>query len=189
MRKRISILLGIGLTFVLAYGVIGSGATFTATASASQTLTVGQLTLRISSTTPGSTFVGDTLVCPAFTVVTASGPGTTGGVGPACNIKIESIGNIAPSQVNVIMTAATDGTHLNRYGVFPTGFPTTAGHTEGAFFALGTTAQQIGHFFATELPGTINLPLDWGESVGPLALDNADMGTTVVVSYSIQAFQ
>lgn len=189
MRKRIALLLGISLTFVMAYGVLGSGATFTATAAASQTLTVGQMTLKLSSSTPGAGFDGNTLVCPTFVVLTASGPGTTGGVGPQCNLKVESIGQITPAQVNVLMTAATNGSHLSRYGLFPTGFPTGPGHTEGAFFTLATTQQQIGHFFASELPGTMDLPLDWGESVNNLALDNADMGTTVVVSYSIEAFQ
>jgi len=189
VRKRIALLLGICLTFVMAYGVLGSGATFTATAAATQTLTVGNMTLQLSSSTVGSYFDGSTLVCPSFTVVTASGPGTTGQPGPQCNLKIESTGSIVPAEVDVKMSAATNGTHLSRYGLFPTGFPTTAGHTEGAFFFLATGSQQIGHFFGFELPGTINLPLDWGESVGALALDNADMGTTVVVSYSIEAFQ
>jgi hypothetical protein len=189
MRKRITILLGIGLTFVLAFGVIGSGAFFTTSAGASQTLTVGQMTLEINSGTPGAYFDGATLVCPPFTVVTSSGPGTTGGTGPACDISVKSTGSISPSQVNVIMTATTNGTHLARYGLFPTGFPVGPGHTEGAFFILKTTPQTVGHWFGFELPGLVHLPLDWGLTVGNAELDNADMGTTVHVSYSFEAQQ
>ena len=189
MRKRIALLLGIGLTFVMAFGVIGSGALFTTSAGVSQTLTVGQMTLEINSSTPGAYFDGATLVCPPFTVVTSSGPNTTGGTGPACDISVKSTGSITPSQVNVLMTATTDGTHLDRYGLFPSGFPTGPGHTEGAFFTLKTDQQQIGHLFGFELPGLVHLPLDSGLSVGNSELDNADMGTTVHVSYSFEAQQ
>jgi hypothetical protein len=188
MRKRLAILLALSLSTVMAYGIIGTGATFTASAGASQTLTVGQMTLKISSTTAGAYWDGPTLVCPAYHIVTASGPY---GSDPACDIKIESVGDIAPSQVNVLMTATTDGSHLARYSVAPVGIHLGDGPlpgSDGPAFTLATSSQQIGYAFGVELPKVVSLPLSWGEYAGPDALDNADMGTTVIVSYSFQAF-
>jgi hypothetical protein len=177
VRKRIAFLLGIGLTFVMAFGVIGSGATFTATTSASQTLTVGQMTIVLSSTTPGATFVGDVLVCPAVAIITASGLDPVG-----CNFSIASTGSIAPAQVNVNMTASVDGGQ--KYGIAPTGLTSGA-----AFYWLKTTPQTIGHAFGNQLPANVSVPISWGEFAGNDSLDNTDMGKTIVVSYSIEAFQ
>ena len=177
MRKRFAILLGLSMTFVLAYGVIGSGATFTATASASQTINVGQMTLVLSSTTPGATFVGDVLVCPALTIITASGLDPVG-----CNFKIASTGSITPAQVNVKMSASIDGG--TKFGIAPTGIFGSA-----LFVYLHTTQQTLGHVFGNQLPATVNVPVSWGEYAGPDSLDNTDMGKTIVISYSIEAFQ
>lgn len=176
MRKRISILLGLALTFVLAYGVIGSGATFTATAAASQTINVGQMTIVLSSTTAGATFVGDVLVCPAVTIITASGLDPVG-----CNFTIQSTGTIVPSQVNVLMTASVNGGL--RYGIAPTGL-----FGGSLFYWLTTSPQTIGHLIGNQVPATVNVPVYWGEYAGE-ALDNDNMGQTIVISYSIEAFQ
>jgi len=177
VRKPIVFLLGIGLTFVMAYGVIGSGATFTASAGVSQTLTVGQMTLQLSSTTPNAYFDGATLVCPAIAITTASGLDPVG-----CNFKVESTGSITPSQVNFFMSASVDGGQ--KYGIAPTGLLGSAG-----FYFLQTAQQTIGHVFGNALPAVVNVPVSWGEYAGPLALDNTDMGKVIVISYSIEAFQ
>jgi predicted ribosomally synthesized peptide with SipW-like signal peptide len=167
---------------------IGAGvaATFTDQATASQTITVGALDIQLSSTTPGATVSpdGDTLTCPPLAINTASGLDPIG-----CTITVTSVGTITPAQVNVTMTAATDGAALSRFGITPTGFPTGVGHTEPGFFTLSTSPQQIGHFFMTELPGTFSVPVSWGEYAGPAALDNGDMGKTVVVTYTVDAWQ
>jgi hypothetical protein len=177
MRKRIALLLGIGLTFVMAFGVIGSGATFTASAGVSQTLTVGQMTLQLSSTTPGATFNGNDLVCPTVVITTASGLDPVG-----CNFKVESTGNITPAQVNFLMSATVDGG--TKFGISPTGLQGSA-----LFYYLHTSQQTIGHAFGINLPAVVNSPVSWGEYAGNDSLDNTDMGKTIVITYSIQAFQ
>ncbi len=192
MHKKLSILFAAALTAILAYGAIGSGAYFTASAGASQTLTVGRMTIQLTALTPGSYWDGATLVCPAFKVTTASGPGDTGLPGPACDVKVESTGDISPSQINVDMTATTNGPHLDRYAITPTGMHPGNGPIpgpDGPTFWLSTSAQQIGYMFGNELPATIHLPLDWGLSVGDKDLDNDDQGTTVQAFYTFAAQQ
>ena len=96
-----------------------------------------------------------------------------------------SVGSIPPSQVTVTVSAATNGAHLDRFGITPGGFPATQ---SALFLNLSTTSQTVGHLFGTQLPKTIDVPLTWGEYASPLSLDNQDMGKWVQVSYTFAAF-
>ncbi len=123
-----------------------------------------------------STNNGRTLTCPAIHIVTASGLADT------CTFKIVSAGDILPSQVTVTMSASTSGADLSKFGIAPTGLLGSA-----LFYTLKTTGQTVGHVFGPGLPATVAVPVSWGEYASDFALDNADMGQSVTISYTIVA--
>jgi predicted ribosomally synthesized peptide with SipW-like signal peptide len=167
----------------LALGLIGAGvaATFTDDATASQTATVGVMDIQLDSSTAGATLStdGDTLTCPAIHITTASGMDLVG-----CNVQIKSMGDIQPAQVTVKVQATITNGDLGKFGIAPTGL-------QGGqlFYWLSNSQQTIGHVFGNQLPANVNVPLSWGEYAGPEALDNDEMGASVVVTYSIESFQ
>jgi hypothetical protein len=177
MRKRVTILLALALGAVLAFGIIGTGAEFVFNGSASQTINVGSLQLELDSDTPGATVSGNTVTCPAI-LVTQSSSSFSGG--PVCNIKVRSIGTVPALNLSVFMSAATDGAHLDRFAVSATGV------TPGGAHVLTTGSTPIG--VATAFPASIDMETSWGYAAAAgsgLALDNNDMGKTVVVTYSL----
>jgi hypothetical protein len=180
--RKFAGLLAVG---VLGVGLLGAGlsATFTDQATARQDVQVGIMDIQLEGVTPGSSWDGQTLVCPPVLVDNAYGAGMSGAPIVGCSFKVVAAGNIPPSQVNISMVASTNGAHLDRFGVTPSGFHVVG----GPFFWLSTGPQPLGHIFGNELPATVNVPVDWGENAGALSLDNDDMGKWVVVSYTIDA--
>ena len=177
MRKRLAILLALCLTAIMTFGVIGSSAEFVFNGSASQTITVGSLELQLDSTTPGATVNGNTLTCPAILVTSSS---SDWGGGPVCNITVRSVGTVPAKNLSFSMQAATNGAHLDRFAV------SASGVTPGGAFVLKTTSQSIG--VATSFPASVNMETSWGyanAASSTIALDNDDMGKTVVVSYTL----
>jgi hypothetical protein len=174
----------------LTVGMVGAGlaATFTDSGVATERIDIGIMSIRLASDNGTVNAEGTQVTCPAVFVDNAYGNGFTGTEVPPCNVRVVSDGSITPSQVDVVMQAETDGAHLERFGVAPTGFPTGPGHTEAGFFWLSASEQTIGHFFGNELPGSLSLRLDWGEGAGAVSLDNDDMGRWIVVTYEIEAF-
>jgi hypothetical protein len=185
LRKRIALLLGIGLTFIMAFGVLGSGAGLTFTGTASQTLTVGQMTIEVTSTTPGATVVmtatGPQVNCPAFFISTSSSPFPTGG--PTCNVTLNSTGTIAPLNLSVLMQSTTTGANLGSFQVSPTGLPGMTPKTLSAgLTSLGIASPPV-------FPVSIDLPIAWGWPAGLDDLTNSDMGKAVTVSYQFNIAQ
>jgi hypothetical protein len=181
VRKRISILLILTLSAIMAYGVIGSGAEFVYNGSASQTFTVGSLEITLNSSTPGATVNGNTVTCPAILITESSSPWTGG---PVCNITATSTGSIGALNFSVFMSAATNGAHLDRFAVTATGL-------------LGSTPKVLSNVsapmgVATSFPVSVDLETSWGYAAAAgsgIALDNNDMGKTVVVSYTLTVAQ
>jgi hypothetical protein len=180
--RKFAGLLAVG---AMGVGLLGAGlsATFTDQATARQDVSVGVMDIQLEGVTAGSSWDGQTLVCPPVFVDNASGAGNSGAPIVGCSFRIVSAGGIPPSQVNIKMTATTNGAHLDRFGITPTGL-----HTNALFFNLSTNTQTIGHVFGNELPATISVPVDWGLNASGSELDNDDMGKWVQVSYSIEAF-
>jgi hypothetical protein len=108
VRKRISIILGLALTAIMAYGVVGSGASFTDTGAVYQDVTFGAMQLRISSTTEGAVISGDgkTLVCPDLEVTNSD----LSFYPSACKFRIESVGGVVARLITVhATTSSSDG--------------------------------------------------------------------------------
>jgi hypothetical protein len=173
MRKRLAVLLALCLTAIMTFGVISSAASFSFTSYAQQTLTVGQMTLKISSPTGGAHFVGDTLVCPDVLVLKSTGMDPVG-----CQIKVESIGSITPSKVTMTASAVTDGADMTKFMVQ---------HDNGvgwASFPGGSWASVNGIVDTTSVfPSTALEQVYW------TGLTNADQGKTVVVTYTFAAVE
>jgi hypothetical protein len=123
MRTRFALILALCLTAIMAYGVIGSGATFTSAASGGQTITVGSMKLKL--TTDNGTWNDDgTVTCPPVSVL------TTSGAGPECDITIAIVGGIVPSLVTVT-PSQSGATEASKFAVFNKAgakFPISAGH-------------------------------------------------------------
>ena len=56
----------------------------------------------------------------------------------------------------------------------------------GPLAYLGTTSQTLYTFTGAQLPATVNPGVVWGTNAGT-DLDNSDMGTTIVVTYTVVA--
>lgn len=179
---------GLLVAFGLVVGLIGgAGATFLDTATASQQINVGTFGISLDSSTPGALVSADgkTLTCPAVPVLNSAGPTLDGGPWVKCNLQIKSTGTIKPAQVSLKMAAAaTVGTPtLAHFGIEFTGPGATAG-----FFFLKTSSQTLANTFT--LPASYDANVDWGQFVGNGdGLDNGDLGATIVVTYSVEAFQ
>jgi hypothetical protein len=163
--------------FSLAAVLMGAGAAVPvrANGAAPHVLADAQLTLKLTSTTPGVTFIGNTLVCPAVEIATSSGRD------PApCEFTIESTGGIQPDSVEVTMTAAgitPAEASARKFAIEP---------RPRALVYLRTAPQTIYRFTGAQLPATVEPGVVWGTGAGT-ALDNSDLGTTIVVTYSVVA--
>jgi hypothetical protein len=153
----------------------GVGTAPRANGAAPHILTNGQMTLRLTSTMPGVTFTGSTLVCPPMLITTSSGVNQT-----ACEFTIESTGSIVPGTIAVNMTVS---------GITPaqvSGHKFAIDPNPGLLVYLATTSQTIYAFTGAQLPVTVDPGVAWGANVG-YALDNSDLGATILVTYTVVA--
>jgi hypothetical protein len=139
------------------------------------TITQGQMTLQLTSTMPGATFNGDTLVCPPMLITVSSGDSPAG-----CEFTISSTGTVAPSSVTVTMTVSgitPAQAAARKFAIAP---------GPGLLAYPGTSSQTIYTFTGAQLPATVRPGVVWGANAGG-ELDNSDLGATVVVTYTVVA--
>jgi hypothetical protein len=153
----------------------GAGASSVSDRHVSQIVTNGQMSLRLTSTTPGVTFDGRTLICPPMLITTSSGTNRA-----ACRFTIESIGSITPATVSIDMSvtgisAAQVSGH--KFAVDP---------NPGPLVYLRKTPQTLYTLAGGQLPVTVDPAVAWGASAGS-ALDNSDLGATIVIAYNVVA--
>lgn len=167
MRKRLALILAVCVTAIMAYGVIGSGATFTSSASGGQTISVGSMTLKLTSDN-GTVNDDGTLACPPVAVLTASGTGAV------CDVTIAVEGGIVPSLVT-ITPSQTGAKEADKFAVFNkagASFPISAGH----FVYIPTAPGQ-------SLPLAEQFHVEW------TGLGNASMGNVITLTLAIDAQQ
>jgi hypothetical protein len=139
-------------------------------------ITQGQMTLQLTSTMPGATFNGDTLVCPPMLITVSSGDNPAG-----CEFTISSIGTVPPSSLTVTMAVSGMSpaqANADEFAIVP---------RPGTLIHFQTTGQTIYSFTGADLPVTINPGLAWGLNAGGVALDNSDLGASFVVTYTVVA--
>jgi hypothetical protein len=173
VRKLVTALILLGLSVVL----MGAGvaASVPANGAGPQILTDSGLTLQLTSSMPGVTFSGNTLVCPITFITTVSGLD-----GAACSFTISSTGTIQPDSVVVTMTASgitTAQVAAHKFAIAP---------QPGQLVYLETTSQTLYTFTGTQLPVTVDPGVAWGANAGT-PLDNGDMGSSIVVTYTVVA--
>jgi hypothetical protein len=138
-------------------------------------LTVGQMTLRLTSTMPGVTFDGNTLECPPVLITTSSGANLT-----ACQFTISSTGAVQPGSVAVSMTVrgiTAAEASADKFAIDP---------QPGPLVHFEATSQTLYTFTGGQLPVTVNPGVVWGANAGA-ALDNSDMGAMIGVTYTVIA--
>jgi hypothetical protein len=137
--------------------------------------TASGLTLKLTSSTPGVIFIGNSIICPPLQIMASSGINQA-----ACEFKIESTGAVAPGSLGVIMTVS---------GISPA---QAAAHKfaidpqPGPLVHFGTTSQTLYILTGADLPVTVNPGVVWGANSGS-ELDNSDLGSTIVVAYTVVA--
>jgi hypothetical protein len=161
----------------LAVVIMGAGVAASANpdGAAPHVFTDSGMTLQLTSTTPGVTFSGSTLVCPPMLITTSSGANLA-----ACEFTISSTGAVAPSSLAVNMTASgitPAQVAAHKFAISP---------QPGPLAYLGTTSQTLYTFTGAQLPATVNPGVVWGANAGT-GLDNSDMGSTIVVTYTVVA--
>jgi hypothetical protein len=173
VRKIATPVVMLGLALVLMGAEVA--ATAPADGAGSNTITEGQMTLQLTSSMPGVTFSGNTLVCPPMLITTSSGENLA-----ACEFTISSIGAVAPSTVAVTMTMAgitPAEAAADKFAIAP---------QPGPLVYPGTSSQTIYTFTGAQLPATVNPGVVWGANAGT-ALDNSDLSATIVVTYTVVA--
>ncbi len=173
MGKLAKPLVLVGLA-VLLMGA-GVGTPPASTGQVSQILADGQMSLRLTSTAPGVTFDGRTLICPPMLILTSSGVNSA-----ACKFTIESTGTITPATVSIDMSVtgiSAGQVSGHKFAIDP---------NPGPLVYLRTTSQLLYTFTGAQLPVTVDPALAWGVNVGS-ALDNSDLGAMIVVSYTVVA--
>ena len=133
------------------------------------------MTLQLTSSMPGVTFSGNTLVCPPMLITTSSGENLA-----ACEFTISSTGAVAPSSLAVTMTVSgitPAQAAANKFAIAP---------QPGPLAYFGTTSQTIYTLTGAQLPATVNPGVVWGANAGS-ELDNSDLGATIVVTYTVVA--
>ena len=133
-------------------GVAASGP---ADGAGSHVFTDSGLTLQLTSSMPGVTFSGNTLVCPPMLITTSSGENLA-----ACEFTISSIGAVAPSTVVVTMTMAgitPAEVAADKFAIAP---------QPGPLVYPGTSSQTIYTFTGAQLPATVNPGVVWGANAG-----------------------
>lgn len=173
MRKLAAPFLTLGLAVVLTGAAVAASAP--ADRMAPHVFTDGVLTLQLTPAMPGITFSGDTLVCPPLLIMTSSGQNLA-----ACKFKISSIGAVAPSSLAVTMTVSgitPSQAAADKFAVAP---------SPGPLVHFQTTSQTLYTFTGADLPVTVNPGVVWGANAGT-ALDNSDLGATIVITYTVTA--
>jgi hypothetical protein len=143
--------------------------------AAPQTITTGQVTLRLSSTTPGATLQGNTLVCPPLSILSSSGREVT-----PCAITIESVGTIEPTAVIVDLTVTgitPAEASARKFAIDP---------QPGSMVYFEPTTQTLYSLSAAQLPATVHPAVVWGVNAGT-PLDNGDLGEHLGVTYTVVA--
>ena len=173
VRKLATPLVMLALALVLmGAGVAASGP---ADGAGSHVFTDSGLTLQLTSSMPGVTFSGNTLVCPPMLITTSSGENLA-----ACEFTISSIGAVAPSTVVVTMTMAgitPAEVAADKFAIAP---------QPGPLVYPGTSPKTIYSFTGAGLPVTVSPGVVWGATAGT-ALDNSDLSATIVVTYTVVA--
>ena len=180
MRKRLALLSALALVSVMAFGVIGSGASFSATSSVSQTFNVGSMTLTLTPVSPGETVNADgSITCAPVLIKTSMGSDTT------CSFSIASAGTIPAGSLKVnVSETGLSGSQLSNHK-FSVNQNGTFG---GSSVYVTTTTQQLYSFTAAQLPVTVNPQTWWGFPSAPQTnLDNTDFGSSLVITYAIVA--
>ena len=137
--------------------------------------TDGGMTLQLTSTMPGVTFNGTTLVCPPMLIAASSGENLA-----ACEFTISSTGAVAPGSLAVSMSVSG----LTPAELAADKFAIAPG--SGPLVHPGTTPQTIYTFTGADLPVTVSPGVAWGTNAGT-ALDNSDMGASIAVTYTVVA--
>ena len=174
MRKLATPLILLGLSVVL----MGAGvaASVPANGTGPQVITDSGLALQLTSSMPGVTFSGDTLVCPPVLITASSGAKLH-----ACEFTISSTGTIQPGAIAVTMTASgitTAQVAAHKFAIAP---------QPGPLVYLGTTSQTLYTFAGAQLPVTVDPGVVWGANAAGTALDNSDLGAYIVVTYTVVA--
>jgi hypothetical protein len=174
VRKIATPVVMLGLALILMGAEVAAVAA--ADGAGPDTITQGQMTLQLTSTMPGVTFNGDTLVCPPMRVTVSSGDSPAG-----CEFTISSTGTVPPSSVTVTMAVSGMSpaeANAEEFAIVP---------RPGTMVHFQTTAQTIYSFTGAELPVTVNPGLAWGVNAGGVALGNSDLGAAFVVTYTVVA--
>jgi hypothetical protein len=161
----------------LAVALMGAGVAASAPRNGAgpHVFTDSGLTLQLTSSMPGVTFSGNTLVCPPILITTSSGENLA-----ACEFTIFSTGAVAPSSLAVTMTVS---------GISPAeaaGDKFAIAPGPGPLVHFQTTSQTLYTLTGADLPVTVNPGVVWGANAGT-ALDNSDLGATIVVTYTVVA--
>lgn len=173
VRKVATSLVLLGLATLLASA--GADAVAGAGVPTRHTIAAGRMTLRISSTMSGVTFTADALVCPPMLITTASGVNEN-----ACEFTIESTGEVQATSITVSMTVSgitADQVSSRKFAIAP---------RPGDLIYFGTAPRVVYSFAGAQLPVTVDPAVVWGANAGT-ALDNSDMGSTIVVTYTLVA--
>ncbi len=179
MRKVATLLVALGLTI----GLIGAGvsAQFTDSASATQQINLGDFGIVLDSSTPGATVsdAGKTLTCPLL-MPTSSAPawGTVG-----CHVIIKNDGTFVPTSVKLYAQVTVYGTANPAH--FMAQFNEGAGSWSPNMY--GDTPMLNTFTSRTLVSTTTVVPADMETNLGWLELDNGDLNSVVVITYSIEA--
>jgi hypothetical protein len=183
MRKLQITTAALGLLLVASM-LTGAGVTalFSDRADARQEITIGEMDIVLSSSTDGAQVVDDELICPGVHITES-----TGGIDYACNIRIESIGDIDPTAITLSVRAETDGANLAKFGIDMV-HPVSGWDTDPGYLTLSTESQYVGSPSNTLLSeADMGLRWGYGDPYGPGPLDNDDMNKTVTVIYTVDA--
>jgi hypothetical protein len=135
--------------------------------------TAAGLILKLTSSMPGVTFSGNSLVCPPLEIRTSSGENLA-----ACDFTISSTGAVAPASLTVAMTVSGIGhaeAAAHKFAIAP---------QPGLRVYFQTTPQTIYTLTGADLPVTLHPGVVWGANAGT-ALDNSDLNATIVVTYTV----
>ena len=153
----------------------GVGASARPDGAAPRVFNDGELTLQLTSSMPGVTFNGNTLVCPPVLITTSSGMDDRLRVH-----DLEHRHRCAGPSVVVTMTASgisAAQVSANKFAIDP---------HPGPLVYMQTTSQTIYTFTGAQLPATVDFGVLWGADAGT-ALDNSDLGASIVVTYTVVA--
>ena len=173
MRKFATQFVLLGLAVVL----MGAGVVASAPADGAgpHVFTDAGLTLQLTSSMPGVTFSGNTLVCPPMLITSSSGANLA-----ACQFTISSTGDVAASSLEVTMTASgitPAQASAKKFAIEP---------QPGTLVYFQTTSQTVYTFTGAQLPATVDPGVVWGANAGT-PLDNSDLGATIIVTYTVVA--